>query len=553
MALNKKDFVVVNGKRYYADGGSTGPGDDFSNWIKGRHFQRPKGKTTKKDIKKSKYNGHAFYEHLDDDLKNEQGELIYNKKTNGSRKNDVKEGLKNAVEYMKFYESENPGILEKKYGLNIKDFDNINLDNVTSSKKRGVGEGIDDKKYGRLAYFLSDVIPDEYKDRFFVKSTNNMVDDEKFNYIPIGANSLSSIGQFRYGDINYLTDAQKEAISQKFPYLIKKTKDGKYDTGQWAYSTFQDSNGNIHVNYPYNFKPVGNGDYEPTNSQSFVLDKDNNFLWLSPIGRERKLDKDGNGFYTHKDYNIVPEGTNGAVQSIENIGGYNHIKKSAEPYFRKGNMKRIHFSNDNDRWTNYASENYPLDEENYSQGGHLNRYYADGGAMGQIPLGEQMPEDYNMVGEGGMHEENPMGGVPYGINQDGSQNMVEEGEVSVGDNVFSNRTQLSPELCQQLGLPEGTTPAEAMQQIEQLYEQGQLSEEEFQEVQQIIFQDQEQQKQNDPSSYQQGQVGGQGVPMPQNEGIDPSMIQGAPMDQQQMDPSMMQNEGITPDMVQGGF
>jgi len=109
-----------------------------------------------------------------------------------------------------------------------------------------------------------------------------------------------------------------------------------------------------------------------------------------------------------------------------------------------------------------------------------------------------------------------MGGVPYGYNQDGSQNMVEQGEVSVGDEVFSDRTQVSPELCQQLGLKQGTTHAQAMAQIEQLRQQGQIGDQEFQEVQQIIFQDQEAQKQNSGSSYQQGQVG--------NEGIQPEMV-----------------------------
>lgn len=37
--------------------------------------------------------------------------------------------------------------------------------------------------------------------------------------------------------------------------------------------------------------------------------------------------------------------------------------------------------------------------------------------------------------------------------------MVEEGEVSVDNNVFSDRTQMSPELCQQLGLSEVTNNA----------------------------------------------------------------------------------------------
>lgn len=197
-------------------------------------------------------------------------------------------------------------------------------------------------------------------------------------------------------------------------------------------------------------------------------------------------------------------------------------------------------------------------------GGRTSRLYATGGTMGDIPLGEQQ-NDYNMINEGGTHEENPMGGVPYGVNQDGSQNMVEEGEVTVGDNVYSDRVELSSDLCQQLGLPQGTTPAQAMQQIEQLYEQGQLQDEEYQEISDIIFQDQENQKQG----------GEQGAPpermeQPPAEGLDPSqlqggamppeMMQGAPMPPEAMQGAMPPTqgapmppqEGITPDMVQGG-
>ena len=199
----------------------------------------------------------------------------------------------------------------------------------------------------------------------------------------------------------------------------------------------------------------------------------------------------------------------------------------------------------------------------YNMKGNGKKYYATGGSMGDVPLGEQ--EDYNMIGEGGSHEQNPQGGVPYGMNQDGTQNMVEEGEVTVGNNVFSDRIQLSTELCQQLGLPEGTTPAQAMQQIEALYEQGQIKDEEFQEIQEIIFQDQEAQKQSGAEAMSPEQP--QQPPM---EGLDPSQLQGGAMPPEMMqsggmpqgsqmppDMAMQQGgqqpmEGITPDMVQGG-
>lgn len=173
-----------------------------------------------------------------------------------------------------------------------------------------------------------------------------------------------------------------------------------------------------------------------------------------------------------------------------------------------------------DRKTNEQLHQLPQEEVKAYGGRTSRRLYAAGGSMGMIPMGEQ--EDYNMVGAGGSHEQNPMGGVPYGMNADGSQNMVEQGETSVGNQVYSDRSSLSPELCQQLGLPEGTSPSQAMQQIEALYEQGQISDEEYQEIQNIIFQDQEMQKQNSGASYQQGGVGGPGVP--QNEGIQPDMV-----------------------------
>lgn len=102
---------------------------------------------------------------------------------------------------------------------------------------------------------------------------------------------------------------------------------------------------------------------------------------------------------------------------------------------------------------NYEIQGSP---NKHAYGGRTSRrLYAAGGSMGMIPMGEQ--EDYNMVGAGGSHEQNPMGGVPYGMNADGSQNMVEQGEASVGNQVFSDRSSLSPELCQQLGLPSVAT------------------------------------------------------------------------------------------------
>lgn len=221
------------------------------------------------------------------------------------------------------------------------------------------------------------------------------------------------------------------------------------------------------------------------------------------------------GYYPKYGTNGLPEYNSTFKQVMDSFNS--NVEPSKEDYTIKNGRPIIRTQNT----TEYDEQGNVQKEQ---------KKYAVGGTTGeQIPIGEQ--PDYNMVGAGGSHEQNPQGGVPYGMNQDGSQNMVEQGEVSVGNNVFSDRTAMSPELCQQLGLPEGTSPAQAMQQIEQLYEQGQIGDQEFQEIQQIIFEDQEAQKQG---------------AMPQ-EGISPEMM-GMPQQQ----PMPMQNEGISPEMMQGG-
>lgn len=43
------------------------------------------------------------------------------------------------------------------------------------------------------------------------------------------------------------------------------------------------------------------------------------------------------------------------------------------------------------------------------------------------------------INEGGLHSENPLGGVPVGVDSEGTPNLVEEGEIIWNDYVFSNR------------------------------------------------------------------------------------------------------------------
>ena len=77
----------------------------------------------------------------------------------------------------------------------------------------------------------------------------------------------------------------------------------------------------------------------------------------------------------------------------------------------------------------------------HSFGGDLNTHGSDF-TSGQI-----------IVGNGGTHEENPMEGVPMGMDAEGNPNLVEQGEVIFNDYVFSNRLFADGGLLESLNLP----------------------------------------------------------------------------------------------------
>lgn len=77
----------------------------------------------------------------------------------------------------------------------------------------------------------------------------------------------------------------------------------------------------------------------------------------------------------------------------------------------------------------------------HSFGGDLNTHGADF-TNGQI-----------IVGNGGTHEENPMEGVPMGMDAEGNPNLVEQGEVIFNDYVFSNRLFADGGLLESFNLP----------------------------------------------------------------------------------------------------
>lgn len=83
---------------------------------------------------------------------------------------------------------------------------------------------------------------------------------------------------------------------------------------------------------------------------------------------------------------------------------------------------------------------------------------------------ENFDNGITFINVGGTHEENPLGGVPVGVDQNGTPNLVEEGEVIWNDYVFSNRLKPTKKQLEEAGHKnkyEGLSFAEVAEKIQQ--------------------------------------------------------------------------------------
>ena len=92
--------------------------------------------------------------------------------------------------------------------------------------------------------------------------------------------------------------------------------------------------------------------------------------------------------------------------------------------------------------------------DQYKYGGELNTrkwHHAFGGDL--LTHGAEWDNGLRIIGNGGTHEENPMEGVPMGMDAEGTPNLVEQGEVIFNDYVFSNRMFANGSLLESFNLP----------------------------------------------------------------------------------------------------
>lgn len=78
-------------------------------------------------------------------------------------------------------------------------------------------------------------------------------------------------------------------------------------------------------------------------------------------------------------------------------------------------------------------------------------HHAFGGDL--LTHGAEWDNGLRIIGNGGTHEENPMEGVPMGMDAEGNPNLVEQGEVIFNDYVFSNRLFADGGLLESFNLP----------------------------------------------------------------------------------------------------
>ena len=85
---------------------------------------------------------------------------------------------------------------------------------------------------------------------------------------------------------------------------------------------------------------------------------------------------------------------------------------------------------------------------------------------GGITHGSNWDTGVNWVDEGGSHGENPLGGVPMGVDEQGVPNLVEEGEaIWNGDYVFSKRLKVPKKLAEKYKLGGDLTFADAVARL----------------------------------------------------------------------------------------
>lgn len=172
---------------------------------------------------------------------------------------------------------------------------------------------------------------------------------------------------------------------------------------------------------------------------------------------------------------------------------------------------------------------------------------AYGGFLRKYDLGGSLG-DFNEVNAGGTHEQNPFGGVMVRPNAS-----VEQGETIDDDYVFSDRLKLSKQECLDLGVPVGSTYAEASKILRKEYNErpnDPISKRGWKNFKNILIESQELQKQEKALK----EIREQGLNSPKMQGVNPQVMQDMQYSGNPQEEALLQ-QGINPNISQafGGY
>lgn len=254
---------------------------------------------------------------------------------------------------------------------------------------------------------------------------------------------FSSKAKKKYRELKRKQEAAQIWVENSLDNNLDNLKDTQYQNMLANYSAY---GGPLGYGLPY----IGGAiDYDITNKRlqqkdQEIINQGKSVIPIYALGGDLNLFGDGGGIY-------IKPSKRGTFTTAAKKHGKSVQEFASQVLANKDNystamVKKANFARNAAKW--------------HSLGGPLQTH------------GGNWSTGLVLIDNGGTHEQNPFQGVPMGVSQDGTPNLVEEGEVIWNDYVFSNRLKVPSELREQYKLgKEDITFAQAIRAIQEADEE----------------------------------------------------------------------------------
>lgn len=254
---------------------------------------------------------------------------------------------------------------------------------------------------------------------------------------------FSSKAKKKYRELKRKQEAAQIWVENSLDNNLDNLKDTQYQNMLANYSAY---GGPLGYGLPY----IGGAiDYDVTNRRlqqkdQEIINQGKSVIPIYALGGDLNLFSDGGGIY-------IKPSKRGTFTAAAKKHGKSVQEFASQVLANKDNysaamVKKANFARNAAKW--------------HSLGGPLQTH------------GGNWSTGLVLIDNGGTHEQNPLQGVPMGVSQDGTPNLVEEGEVIWNDYVFSNRLKVPSELREQYKLgKDDITFAQAIRTIQEADEE----------------------------------------------------------------------------------